>query len=145
MDKKVLDRLQNLCAKRECCSQEIRRKALKLLDGDGAAADEIVASLEHDGFVDDARYAAAFAREKAQIAGWGPIKIRYALAAKGIKADEATFEGIDSGKSEDKLRKVLAAKWRTVAPDKLKLIRFALSRGYDYDTVRPLIEELSKL
>ena len=145
--KKVLCRLQNLCAKQECCSADMLQKALKALDFDRAAAEEVVAALVKDGYVDDARYAAAFAREKSSITGWGPVKIKFALAAKGIKGETASqaLEDIDPDRADAKLRKLLENKWKTLVEDpqgKLKLIKFALSRGYEYDAVKALIEEI---
>ena len=145
--KKVLGRLQNLCAKQECCSADMMQKALKALDYDRQTAEEVVAALVKDGYVDDARYAAAFAREKSSITGWGPVKIKFALAGKGIKGaavDDALAE-IDEGRADAKLRKLLENKWKTLAEDpqgKLKLIKFALSRGYEYDQVKNAIQDL---
>ena len=52
----------------------------------------------------------------------------------------------DPERAAAKLEKVLEAKWRTLRDDpqgRLKLIRFALSRGYDYEPVRPLIERIT--
>ena len=82
--KKVLGRLQAQCSKREYCVRDVRDKALKALEGDASAADEVVASLVQDKYVDEVRYAGAFAREKAHLTGWGPLKISMALSAKGI-------------------------------------------------------------
>ena len=146
--KKVLSRLQNLCARQECCSCDMMTKAVKALDGDRGQAAEVVEALIKEKYVDDARYAAAFAREKAAITGWGPVKIRFALAAKGIKgtAVDDALEEIDCGRAEEKLRKLLESKWKTLADDpqgKLKLIKFALSRGYGYDQIKSLVEEIS--
>lgn len=145
--KKLLGRLQNLCAKQECCSADMLQKALKALDFDMAAAREVVDALVKDKYVDDARYAAAFAREKASITGWGPIKIRYALAGKGIKGEtvDNALEEIDPGRADAKLRKLLENKWKTLREDpqgKLKLIKFALSRGYEYESIKAEIEEI---
>ncbi len=145
--KKVLGRLQNLCAKQECCSADMLQKALKALDFNRSAAEEVVAALVKDGYVDDARYAAAFAREKASITGWGPVKIKFALAGKGIKgaAVEEALKEIDPGRAEAKLRKLLENKWKTLREDphgKLKLIKFALSRGYEYESIKAEIEEI---
>ncbi len=116
---------------------------------DAAAADAVVASLVADGYVDDRRYAAAFARDKSSLSGWGPVKIRSALLARGI--DRAVvleaLEEIDPERAASRLEKVLEAKWRTLRDDpqgRLKLIRFALSRGYDYEPVRPLVERLTR-
>ena len=59
---KVLSRLQAQCSRREFCTSDIRAKALKSMEGDAEAADRIVTSLKEDKFVDDLRYASAFAR-----------------------------------------------------------------------------------
>ena len=84
---KVLSRLQMQCSKREYCSRDIMQKALKAMEGDAEAAGRILEELRKDRFVDDLRYAAAFAREKSRLTGWGPVKISFALAAKGIDRD----------------------------------------------------------
>ena len=146
--RKVLDSLQAQCARREYCVSDIRRKALLKLDGDAKAAEEVVESLVADTCVSDLRYARAFAREKASLSGWGPVKIRFALSGKGIARqviDEA-IGGIDTEKAAGRLRQLLESKWKTLADDpqgKLKLIKFALSRGYDYDAVRQSVDDLT--
>ena len=137
--------MRALCSKREYCTQDIKAKVK-----DSEDADEIIASLEKDKYLSDARYAAAFARDKSSIAGWGQMKIRYALAAKGIsKADiDAGIAEIDEKAALEKLEKALSVKYKSIAeePDsKLKLIRFALGRGYDYKEVAPAVEKIIKL
>ena len=145
--KKKLSRLEAQCVKREYCVRDIMAKALKAAEGNQAEADELVASLRADKFVDDARYAAAFAREKSSLTGWGPVKIRFALRAKGLSETNiaAGLAEIDSSRAEERLERLTAAKWKSLQDDpqgKLKLIRFALSRGYDYDAVQAAISKL---
>lgn len=142
---KCLSRLQRLCSKAEYCTSDIYRKALKDLDGDAEAAAKVVASLVADKFVDDARYASAFAREKASLQGWGPVKIRFSLRGKGIPeaAVAAALAEIEPAKAIDKLEQLLAAKYRSLEGDpycKLKLMKFALSRGYEYDQVEAALK-----
>ncbi len=142
--KKLLDRLEAQCSKRECCTRNVRMKALKALEGNSASADEVVASLVHDGFVNDLRYASAFAREKASLTGWGPVKIRFALRAKGIGESDisAALEEIDSDKATERLRRLIEQKRKSLEGDpqiRLKLIKFALSRGYDYKDIEELV------
>ena len=143
----VLTYLQNLCVKRECCSSEILKKALKALEGDGAAAQEMLEKLTADRFVDDARYAAAFAREKSSLTGWGPEKIRYALIMKGISRPDiaAALGGTDPEAAEARLEKLVAAKCKALQGDpyiKFKLIKYALSRGYLYDDVAKAVDKI---
>ena len=146
--KTVKSQLEALCAKREYCVSDIRRKALDRLEGDRQKADELVAALVADKFVDNARYASAFAREKASLQGWGPIKIRFQLRAKGIsEADITSALGeIDAGKASARLEKLLLNKWHSLQDDpqgRLKLIKFALTRGYEYEEIDPLVRQIT--
>lgn len=145
---RTLARLQKLCAKAEYCRADVYRKALKALDGDSAQASKLVDSLVEDRYVDAARYASAFAREKASLQGWGPIKIRFQLRSKGISDQviAAALEEVEPARAADKLERLLAAKARTLQGDpqfRLKLIKFGLSRGYEYEAVEEAVKKLS--
>lgn len=146
---KCLSRLQRLCSKAEYCRSQMYTKALRDLEGDADAAKRVVDSLVADRYVDDARYASAFAREKSSIQGWGPVKIRFQLRSKGISdADIASgMSEIEQPKAARKLESVLAAKYRTLQGDpqcKLKLLKFALSRGYEYGDVAAAVDSVMK-
>lgn len=146
---KVADRLRGLCSRREYPSSDILKKALTALDGDREAAEGIVSKLIEERYVDDSRYAMAFARDKASIAGWGEVKIRHMLLAKGVPMDiiNEALEEIDEGKAAARLEKLLEVKSRSLRDDpqkKLKLLRFALGRGYSYDDVKSVIDRLLK-
>lgn len=145
-EKKILDRLQRQCSKAEYCSSDIFRKALKALDGDREAAARTLTSLLGDRYVDDRRYASAFAREKSSLQGWGAVKIRFQLRSKGIGEDDiaAALSDIDRDKASSKLMRLLAEKDRSLGSDpqrKLKLLKFALGRGYSYDEVAEAVEK----
>lgn len=145
--KKVLDRLRGLCSRREYCVSDIRSKALAGLDGDPAAADAVVASLTADKYVDDLRYASAFARDKSSIQGWGCTKIRYMLRSKGIASDvvKEALEEIDGNKAAERLYRLLEVKFRSLKDDpqcRMKMLRYGLGRGYDYEEVNDCITGL---
>lgn len=148
-EQKVLERLQRQCARMEYCVSDIRRKALKAMEGDTEAANRIVASLVEDRFVDDRRYAGAFAREKASLQGWGAVKIRFMLRGKGISdavISEALQE-IDPEKAASKLDRLAAEKYRLLRGDpqcRLKLLKALLSRGYGYDEVEAAVNQVMK-
>ena len=144
-----MDRLQASCSKREYCSSDVFRKALKAFDGDRELAGKVLQSLLDDKFVDDLRYASAFAREKSRLTGWGPAKITYTLVAKGIPrsvAAEALGE-VDQEEAGRRMRSVLETKFKTLAGDpqvKFKLLKFGLTRGYEYDQVAPVVDDILK-
>lgn len=145
--KPVFDYLSGQCARREYCSKDILAKAMNRLDGDEDAARRVLERLESEGYVSDARYALAFARDKSSLAGWGPHKIRQGLYAKGMSRElaDAALSEIDSERAAEVLDHLLLNKWRSLKDDpqgKLKLIRFALSRGYEYDCVKDAVERL---
>ena len=147
--KKILDRLRGLCSRREYCSADVLKKAKDALDGDSQAAQEVVAILVQEKYVDDFRYASAFARDKSAIQGWGEVKIRYMLSAKGVSRDiiDKALEEIDQDKADSRLEKLLQHKLKSLKDDpqcRLKLLRFALGRGYSYDEVNSLINTLLK-
>ena len=147
---KVTDRLRGLCSRREYCVEDVRQKAVKAMEGDVEAAAEVVATLVKERYVDDLRYASAFARDKASIQGWGEVKIRYMLSAKKISRDviDLALSEIDAGRATSKLQKLLETKHKSLREDpqcRLKLLRYALSRGYSYDEVSELVNKLVKV
>lgn len=144
---KVADRMRGLCSRREYCRQDIMKKVLAALGGDADEACRIMDRLVEEKYIDDLRYASAFARDKSSIAGWGATKIRYMLAAKGIDRETiaAALQEVDEGKASDRLEKLLSAKVRSLKDDpqcRMKLLRFALGRGYQYDEAAEVIDRL---
>ena len=61
----VTDRLRALCSRREYCTQDVMKKALKALEGDRHAAEQVLETLVAEKYVDDLRYAGAYCRDKA--------------------------------------------------------------------------------
>ena len=146
---KILDNLRRQCSRREYCVSDVLKKAEKALDGDRDKAMQVVQSLVDDRYVDDLRYCEAYAREKSSISGWGEVKIRYMLSAKGISRDiiSQALTQIDSHKAESRLEKLMENKYRTLKDDpqwKLKLLRFGLGRGYSYDEVNSVLQRLQE-
>ena len=144
---KVLNNLRRQCSRREYCTSDILKKAQKALDGDAAKAMQVLEVLVREKYVDDSRYASAYARDKASIQGWGDVKIKYMLSAKGVPASVISdaLQEIDRDKSSSRLHKLLEAKLRSLKDDpqcRLKLLRFALGRGYSYDEVSHAIDQL---
>ena len=144
---KVADRMRALCSRREYCRRDVMKKVLAALDGDVAKAEEIVSKLVEERYVDDSRYAAAFARDKASIAGWGEAKIRYMLSSKGIDREliAQALDEVDDKRAETRLEKLMENKVRSLKDDpqrRLKLLRFGLGRGYSYDQVTEMIDKM---
>ena len=144
---KVADRMRALCSRREYCRKDVLKKVMTALDGDAAKAEEVVGKLVEERYVDDRRYAAAFARDKASIAGWGAVKIRYMLAAKGVDREiiASALEEIDVNRADARLEKLMENKARSLKDDpqrRIKLLRFGVGRGYAYEEVSSMIDRI---
>lgn len=144
---KVLERMRNLCSRREYCRSDIMKKALSAMDGDREAAEKIIDTLVKEKFIDELRYSSAFARDKSSLAGWGETKIRYMLSSKGVPREviSKALEEIDAGKALSRLEKLMENKYRSLKDDsqcRIKMLRFGLGRGYDYEEVSSVLDRL---
>lgn len=135
----ALQSLMRLCARAEKSSGD----AIRLMRTWGVAESErhgVLDRLLELRFIDDRRYAEAYVREKSQLSGWGARKIAMQLRQKGV-AKEIIAEALSSLDSEDmsaRLKDKLQRKLRTTKAASAyelrgKLLRYALSAGYDYD------------
>lgn len=150
MDKDLaLNRMMRLCAGRECCRSDIRRRLAALPP---AEADAVLETLCREGYVDDARYARAFARDKSALQGWGILKIKLALQRKGIAAEAvaAALAEIDAPAASSKMEQVLRAKWKALEresdPEKkaARFFRYGLGRGYSYDEIKKAYDNIRR-
>ncbi len=110
----------------------------------------IVEYLINHKFIDNTRYATAYIRDKMRLGNWGKAKIVNALMAKGLARrdiEELCEELIDDNAMRDKLNEELRKKLRTVkSRDKYdlknKLMRFALSRGFNSEEAIQVVNRI---
>ena len=138
------------CAKTERCPFEVEQK-LTQWGADEEMMSRILASLVKDRFIDTARYCKAFVRDKYRFARWGRNKIAQALRMKRLPAEDIRIglEEIDEDEYNRMLREMLAQKEKQVTGKNdyecaMKLIRFAVSRGFTLDEVKRYIRQASE-
>lgn len=144
----ALNALMRLCSKAEKSSGD----ALRLMYRWGVPIAErqgVLDKLVEMRFIDNARYAEAYTREKSQLAGWGARKIAQNLYQKGVSKDivAKTLAMLESDDQRAMLEKRLQRKLPTIKATtdyerRGKLLRYALSLGYDYDMVISVIDTL---
>ncbi len=144
----ALQSLMRLCARAEKSSGD----AMRLMRTWGVAEAErqgVLDRLVTQRFIDDRRYAEAYVREKSTLAGWGARKIAQQLRLKGVSKDIITevLATLDSDDTRTRLTDKLQRKLRTTkaATDyelRGKLLRYALSLGYEYDLAMEAINNL---
>lgn len=145
----ALAKMEALCSRREYATADIREKLKKFSLPEGVVAD-IIAALQRNKYLDDARYAAAYARDKASLAGWGVKKIGFMLRGKGIDQDviDRALSEVDSDKASERMQEVVIRKWKSLSKEEdvekrgIKTIKFALGRGYQYEEVSSIVRRL---
>ena len=133
----ALHRAAALCSSAEHCTADIREKLARwgVTEADSRT---IIDRLVQERFIDEQRYAVAFVKDKFRFAGWGRIKMRYALQQKRIDGSDIdhALATLDEEPYNDRLLELLQAKSRSIRDDdpearRAKLFRFAASRGFE--------------
>jgi len=146
----ALAKLESLCSLQEKCSYDILNKLNKwgIVETD---QQKILDILKKEKFLDDVRYASLFVTEKLKLNKWGREKIRFELTKKRIDKDiiDSALSDIDDNDYQNILRGLLIKKKKEIkysTPFELKgkLINYGIQRGYKYDHVYKLVEEILK-
>lgn len=148
--KEAIVKAQNLCAEQEKCEFDIRKK---LFDWKVPMKDHdsIIESLLEDQFIDEKRYAHFFTKDKFQFNKWGKMKIEYTLKYKNIPSEyiQIALNEIPEIEYENLLKNELIKKLKTLKDKdeytiKSKLVRFALSRGFENGKVFDMVSTIIK-
>lgn len=144
----ALSRLTTLCAGSEQCEYQMREK----LDRWGISstdANSIIDYLYDEKYLDEKRFAHAYARDKMRYNQWGRQKIDQNLRMLHISSAsrQEALEALPEEEYAKILRHVLELKVRSVKADSEyerngKLIRFALGRGFEINLVMDAISAL---
>ncbi len=140
-EKEATLRAADLCSASEQCRSQIEEKLKKWGQSPEATA-RILRKLVTEKFIDEGRFARAYALDKFRYNGWGKMKIRYNLRYLGISQEDcdAGIRAIPDEEYCDALTKLLAAKSRSLKAMSAyerngKLIRFATGRGFEVDLI----------
>lgn len=134
------------CSTAEHCLSEVTTK-LQNWGIDRDAIERILNHLESEKYIDQERYCAAYINDKIRLAKWGKNKVSQGLYIKKISSEIVWrhLNLIDKESYLDGLKGLLATKRKSVrAPTEYelngKLIRFAISRGFDFCDIRLCIQ-----
>jgi regulatory protein len=137
----MLQKSEAFCAYQERSSYEVLEK-LKRLGAQEGEIIQILNALIENNFLDDERFAKAYAVGKLRIKHWGVNKIKQGLQLKRIDREIMT-KAIQNMYNEENyagiLQDVANRKWQELHKEKdpwmrkQKLFRFLASRGFNYD------------
>ncbi|WP_462318259.1 regulatory protein RecX [Marinilabilia sp.] len=146
--KTALNKAEALCSRQEYCRHDIRKKLVKW-EISTEYIDKILNQLMEDKFIDESRYARFFVKDKFKFNRWGRKKIWWQLRQKEILPEiiEEALEQIDEDEYSQKLEGVIKEKLRQVKnkeplKQKAAIIRNAVSKGYEYHEIIPIVEQL---
>ncbi|MEO6241003.1 MAG: regulatory protein RecX [Bacteroidia bacterium] len=144
----ALVKAESWCAYQERSQQEVRDKIYSW----GLHADEVenvIAELISKNFLNEERFAKAFAGGKFRIKKWGRVKIRMELKRKRvseycIKKGMAEIDEDDYRKTLKKLaeEKMNSLKERDSMKKNYKVMSFLASKGYESELVREVVNDL---
>jgi len=146
---KAKNYVYRILARRMYTSKEIRDKLLERGYMD-EIIQEVIATMERYGYVNDQFYAEEWIRSRMNAKPKGKIALRQELYRKGVDKsiiEDALSEAFDDSKENDMAldlakRKVKSYGDSEPAVVKRKLQGFLLRRGFRYETVREVIEKL---
>ncbi|MCX6294519.1 MAG: regulatory protein RecX [Bacteroidetes bacterium] len=144
----ALTKAQLSCAYQERCQQEMRDKLYEwgLYSND---VENIIANLISDNYLNEERFAKAFAGGKFRIKKWGKVKIKIELKKRKL-SDYCIKKGlqeIDDKEYTKTLKDIIAKKLKENSKGKqqirnYKAAQYAMSRGYEGDLVWDTLKEL---
>ena len=144
----ALAKIQKYCAYQERCHSEVRKKLLEY-ELKSYDVDEIIAQLILSGFLNEERYAKAFAGGKFRMKKWGRLKITHALEAKGVSKNciRIGLAEIDPDDYQKTLREILEKKSSEADESNMysrrdKLSKFAIQKGYEPELVWKILREI---
>ncbi len=141
-------RAATYCSKAEKCEQDVRQK-LHQWGAEVEWHDKVIEHLIKERYIDEHRYARAYARDKFQFNKWGRIKISMMLRVKQISAEAimGALSAIDEEQYMQTLVQVIESKKSTIKAKTVnehdwKLVSYAASKGFELNLAREALSLL---
>lgn len=142
----ALQKLKHYCAYQERCHSEVKEKLYQL----GVWKkdhDEIIASLIEENYLNEERFAIAYAGGKFRVKQWGRVKIKYELKQKQVSdySIKKAMKQIDEEEYLSVLNKLAKEKYAALKSEqylvrKKKTMDYLLAKGFEADLVRKAVE-----
>ncbi len=143
----ALQKLKHYCAYQERAHSEVKEKLYDL----GVWKkdhDEIISTLIEENYLNEERFAIAFAGGKWRVKHWGRVKIKYELKQKQVSeyCIKKAMKQIDEEEYMAVLEKMALERYASLKSDQYIIRRkktqdFLVARGFETDLVRQVIEK----
>ncbi len=146
----IRSKIAKFCAYRERAVKEVKDK-LNSLGVEEQMARQIVEEMKKEGFVDDARFARAYAGGKFRTKKWGKHKIKRELKMRQL-SDEDIQNGLMEIEGQAYLealeqlahQKFKSLKDKNLFQRKSKVALFLIGRGFESELVRGVLNKISE-
>ncbi|MEQ8424700.1 MAG: regulatory protein RecX [Cyclobacteriaceae bacterium] len=145
----ALQKIYHYCAYQERSHKEVRSK---LYDYGlwGSEVEDLLTRLITEDFLNEQRFAKAYAGGKFRMKKWGRLKIERELKSHGVtsKCIDTGLREIEDVEYRTSLKTLLEKKWASLDEEnafkkKDKVARYAIMKGYEPDLVWGVIKELA--
>lgn len=145
----ALQKLRHYCAYQERSHQEVREKLYTLAVWK-KDHDEIIATLIEGDYLNEERFAIAFAGGKFRINHWGRVKIKYELKQRQVSeyCIKKALKLIEQDDYSNMLRKLASEKYKSLKGEQYlirrkKTMDYLIQKGYEPALITEIVGELS--
>jgi len=145
----ALQKLKHYCAYQERCHSEVKEKLYNL----GVwkkEHDEIIAALIEENYLNEERFAIAFAGGKFRMKQWGRVKIKYALKQKQVSdySIKKALKQIDEDEYSKTLNELSKEKYDSLKSEqylvrKKKTMDYLIQKGFEAELVNESIKPIA--
>jgi regulatory protein len=142
----ALQKLRHYCAYQERCHSEVKEK-LYHLGVWKKDHDEIIAALIEDNYLNEERFAIAFAGGKFRVKQWGRVKIKYELKQKQVSeyCIKKALKQIAEEEYKATLEKLAKEKYASLKGEqylvrKKKTMDYLVAKGYEIGLIQNVVE-----
>ncbi|MCW3116812.1 MAG: RecX family transcriptional regulator [Chitinophagaceae bacterium] len=142
----ALQKLKHFCGYQERSHSEVKEKLYRL-GISKSEHDEIISTLIEENYLNEERFAIAFAGGKFRVKQWGRVKIKYELKQKQVSEYniKKALKEIDETAYYNTLQKLYQEKWESLKGEKNPFSKMAktrdylLQKGYEGDAVKGML------
>ena len=146
----ALQKLKHYCAYQERCHSEVKEK-LYSLGVWKKEHDEIISTLIEENYLNEERFAIAFAGGKWRVKQWGRVKIKYELKQKQVNdyCIKKAMKQVDEEEYLQVLDKLAKEKYAALKNEqqlvrKKKTMDYLVGKGFEHDLVRQVTAAITK-
>lgn len=153
MDNVVLARAKMTALQYLSYKDRTKREVIRKLKEKGFTKEvtkKTVIALMNYGYINDLEFSKKFVKQRVNVKGYGKYKVVRELKEKGVSDEiiETVTENIDNDELETALR-IAIKKARNLDlneyKDKQKLYAYLQRRGYSYDKIKTVVEEVKEI